>query len=131
MALINFKRCWRIICNFSLPNTKKFKFWISNELLCKIAFTYVTFAAIWNGRYYVIAIDYEYYVIFKHCPVDSNQRKYVLWVCFKNRINWNILGASQISEKTSIQFVVPLRPSVGPHRITRLPLDGLSKKYII
>jgi hypothetical protein len=29
----------------------------------------------WSGRFYVIAVDYDRYVIFKHCTTESNKRK--------------------------------------------------------
>jgi hypothetical protein len=44
-----------------------------------MAFTYVTFSAFWTGRYYIIAIDYDSYVIMKHCNIYTPGRKPVLW----------------------------------------------------
>jgi len=40
---------------------------------------YVTFAASWTGPYRVVAIDYDRYLITKHCPFNSDEGKYVLW----------------------------------------------------
>ena len=44
-------------------------------------FTYATFAAIWIGRYYVIATDYDRYVILKMYSFETSQRKYVHCEC--------------------------------------------------
>jgi hypothetical protein len=49
----------------------------SNFSSIKITSIYVNFAAPWTGRYYVKAVDYDRYVILKHCPFDSNKRKYL------------------------------------------------------
>jgi len=54
--------------------TQKFYF---NEIRYKITFNYVTFAAIWNGQAYVVAVDYDRYVIIKHCPVKLSKHKHV------------------------------------------------------
>jgi hypothetical protein len=37
----------------------------------------------WNGGYYVIAIDYERYAIVKICPYGLNESKYVPWASLK------------------------------------------------
>jgi len=37
----------------------------------------------WNGRSYVIAIDYDRYFIYKHCHFDTSNRKYVKFECYK------------------------------------------------
>jgi len=44
------------------------------ELLLKIISIYVTFAAMWDGRYYVIAIDYDSYFITDFYTLESNKR---------------------------------------------------------
>jgi len=44
-----------------------------------MTFLYVTFAALWTGRYNVLAVDYDHYVISKYSPFDSNAGKYVFW----------------------------------------------------
>jgi hypothetical protein len=59
------------------PHIIKFENAYSNKLLYTINFTHVTFAGKWNGRYYVMAVDYESYVILKGCPFNTNERKYV------------------------------------------------------
>jgi hypothetical protein len=56
----------------------QFPFINSNEFFYTVTFTYVPFAVIWSGRYYVITIDYDRYCITKLCSFQSNQRKYVL-----------------------------------------------------
>jgi len=40
---------------------------------------YVTFAALWSGRYNGLAVDYDRYAIAKYSPFDSNEGKYVIW----------------------------------------------------
>jgi hypothetical protein len=42
-----------------------------------IAFNYVTFAAIWTGRFHVKAVDYERYIIFELHPFYTNESKSV------------------------------------------------------
>jgi len=37
----------------------------------------LNFAVMWSGRYYVLAIDYDRYLIAKHCPIKSNKCKYM------------------------------------------------------
>ena len=54
-----------------------------NELPYKITFTNVTFAAHWNGKAYIVAIDYSHYYIGKLCSVGLNKGKYVSCECFK------------------------------------------------
>ena len=41
--------------------------------LLKIVSTHVTFAAMWGGRYYLIAIDDDYYFIIEFCSLKSNK----------------------------------------------------------
>jgi hypothetical protein len=53
----------------------------------------------WNGRYDVVAIQYERYVILKHYAADSNERKSVFFKLFTYMTNWNISGTSHISDK--------------------------------
>jgi hypothetical protein len=48
-----------------LPASKNNSKLISNELFYAVTFTYVTFAAMWDGRFYLIAVDYNRYAIFK------------------------------------------------------------------
>jgi hypothetical protein len=60
-----------------------FQFWNLNEPLYIKWFTYVTFAVSWKGGLYVIATDYNSYVIFKVCDNISDQRKYLSCECFK------------------------------------------------
>ena len=90
---------------------KKFQYLNSKEFLYKIAFTYVTFADIWIGRHYVIAIDYDRYIIFKLCLLDSNKRKSVPCKHFTCMKKWTLSRTSHISEKR-IRFAMSLRPSV-------------------
>jgi hypothetical protein len=54
----------------------------SNEFLYKTSLTYVIFPAIWNGRYYLTAIDYDRYAIPKLCSEETNQSKYKPCVSF-------------------------------------------------
>ena len=75
MVLLNGIKCRSIICNLSMPHTKYFQYLNSNELLYTIKFNYVTFADIWIGRHYVIATDYERYIISKLCLPQYNRRK--------------------------------------------------------
>lgn len=49
----------------------------SNVFLYKITLHYVTFAEMLNGKCYVIAVDYNSYVILEFRPSDSSQCKYV------------------------------------------------------
>jgi len=37
----------------------------------------------WNGRAYVIAVDYKRYIIAKFCSLNLSERKYVHCECFK------------------------------------------------
>ena len=50
---------------------------ISEDLFKILIFNCVIFAANWSGRFYVIAVDYDRYVIFYCHPFESNQRKSV------------------------------------------------------
>ena len=100
---------------------------ISNKLLYKITFTYVTFAAMWSGRSYVIAIDYDRYFICKHCHFDTSNRTYVPFECHKHVTKWTILGSLQIFEKWLLGWSWL---SVRQHRTTRPPLDGFCKHLI-
>jgi hypothetical protein len=119
------------MCNFSLPYKKNFQFWNWNELFNAILFTYVIFAAMWLGPYYVIAVEYDSYAILQHCVIPSNERKYVPRECLTivDKVNYKMRSA--YFRKMIISFVVAVRPSVRPHRVTRPPVDGLSKKIII
>jgi hypothetical protein len=45
----------------------------------KKTFLYLTFAAFWTGTFLVLEIDYDHYLITKHCPFSSPNRKYVFW----------------------------------------------------
>jgi hypothetical protein len=53
----------------------------------------------WSGQYYVIAGDYQRFVIIKVFPFESSNRKYVPCERFKLVIEWTVLGVTQISEK--------------------------------
>ena len=46
-----------------------------NSLLQKLIFNYATFAANWNSRTYILAVDYDRYFIGKDCPDDSDEGK--------------------------------------------------------
>ena len=83
MLLPNLINCRSFISKSILPSKSNFILLVLNStlFLYKITFTYVTFAVLWNGRFYVIAVDYDRYVIFKHCPFNSTQRKYVPCEC--------------------------------------------------
>ena len=59
---------------------------------------YVTFAAIWNGKGHIIAIDYDRYCISIYCHDVIHERKYVPVECYKPIANRIILDASQISK---------------------------------
>jgi len=59
MVHLNGVKCQSIICNLSTPHTNQLQYLKSNEILYKIAFTYVTFADIWIGQHYVIATNYD------------------------------------------------------------------------
>jgi len=62
----------------SLPASRKVITFLNiNELLYAITFTYIVFAVIWSGRYYVMAVDYYRYAILKHCCFDSAESKSV------------------------------------------------------
>jgi hypothetical protein len=47
------------------------------ELLYTITFTYVTFAAQYSGRAYVIAVSYRRFVILEYCFLQDSLRKSV------------------------------------------------------
>jgi len=64
-----------------------------------MAFTYFTFADVWIGRHYVIAIDYDRYIISKLCLPQSNERKSVPCEYFTCMALWTLSGTSDISEK--------------------------------
>jgi hypothetical protein len=66
-----------------------------------MTFNYVTFAARFNGRSHVIAVDYDRYFIGKHCLDEEHEGKYVLLECYKHETvrTTCVLGISQISEK--------------------------------
>jgi len=73
------------------PFCREWRFCLAAQLLYSvlcglflytITFTYVTFAAMWIGRHYAQAIDYDCYVIFKLCFFDFNQLKSVNFECF-------------------------------------------------
>jgi hypothetical protein len=75
MVLLKFVNSREITCNFSQPHIKYFQTLNSNKILFVITFLYITFAAIWTGPYYVLAVEYNSYVILKHCPFDSDECK--------------------------------------------------------
>jgi len=41
--------------------------------------SYANFSAIWNGIFYVLAIDYNRYVISKLCSDDLHKGKNIYW----------------------------------------------------
>ena len=75
--------CWLMIRNHCQPQTKQSQNVNSNELPYQISLTYLTFTAQWNGLSCVLAVDYDRYVIIKHCNYKSNKRKYLLPESFK------------------------------------------------
>ena len=83
MVLLNLVKCSYIICNISLPHTKYLKNLNSNELPYTNTLTYVTFAAVWSGRAFFIAVDYDRYAIGKLCSFESDESKYVHFECFQ------------------------------------------------
>jgi hypothetical protein len=52
-------------------------------LLYVIILTYVSIAAIWTGRLYVIAVDYDSYIIARICTFDLNKSKCLPCECVK------------------------------------------------
>jgi hypothetical protein len=93
-------------------------------------FIYITFAAVWSGRYYIIAIDYDSYVILKSCTFATNERKYVHCENFTKYDKLNPIRRFAHLRKASIRFMNAVRLSVRPNRITRLPSDGLKTMLI-
>jgi len=63
----------------------KFKSW---KFPVKITLIYVTFTASWNGQYYVVAVDYNRYIINKLCSFELGKRKHVSCECFKCVKKW-------------------------------------------
>jgi len=77
MVLLDMVVCQYTIRNLSPPHKKQFQFLNYNELLYTITFNYVTFATLMNGPAYVIAVDYDRYVILKYCFFESDQLEFV------------------------------------------------------
>jgi len=51
-------------------------------------FTYVTFSILWCGRLCFIAIDYDHYVILKHClKIQINVGRCLVIVFVQNKKN--------------------------------------------
>ena len=75
MILLNLVRCRSIICNPFLTHPKYFQNLNFKEIPYKSTFIYITFVAVWSGRAYVLAIDYDRYCIGKLCSFESNERK--------------------------------------------------------
>ena len=101
-------------------------------LLYTITFTYVTFAAMRFGRHYTQAIDCDSYDIFKHFSFDFNQLKSVNFECctyMKNEIYQAICKDPKKSDYVPYSCM-PVRPSVRPQRMPRLPKDGFKITYI-
>jgi hypothetical protein len=48
----------------------------------------------------------------------------------KWKVSSILLGALAKLRKATISFVISVRPSVGPHRTTRLLLDELSLNFV-
>jgi hypothetical protein len=82
MVLLNLVRCRSITFNLSLPHPKYFQNLNSKEIPYTNPFTYVAFVAVWSGRAYILAIDYDRYCIGKLCSFESNESKYVHCECF-------------------------------------------------
>ena len=98
----------------SLPASRKVITFLNiNELLYAITFTYIIFAVIWSGRYYVIAVDYYRYAILKHCCFGSDTSKSVARKYFTCKTKWTLLGTSKIPEKrVTVSWRLSVHPSV-------------------
>jgi hypothetical protein len=48
-------------------------------MLHEIIFRYSTFAAVWNGRLYILAVDYHRYFIGAICSDRLNKGKKISW----------------------------------------------------
>jgi hypothetical protein len=101
------------ICKLSVNNMQllttsfkeipKLKF--QRKPLCKNCLIY-HFAAIWSGRFYVLAVKYDSYVILKHCPFKSDECKSVYCKYLDSATQWYIYNElSQISESVYWDFM--------------------------
>jgi hypothetical protein len=72
--------------------------------LLKIISTYVTFAAMWVGRYCLIAIDDDCCFITEFCSLESNKRKYIY--CGRTLLveNWILSYISHYNLQRNIHF---------------------------
>jgi len=94
---------------------------------------YVTISATWNGRVYILAVDYDRYVIAKFCSFNSKVSARIV----------NVLNLRQCEPykafrpflKLTMRFIIPMctsvRPSMhNPHRTTGIRKEGFSKYFI-
>jgi hypothetical protein len=100
-------------------------------MLYTIPFNYITFAAIWNGIFHVLAVDYYRYIIFILNPFESTAGKSVPCDYLKYMRKRRLSVAFENARKVIISFVAFLGPYFSPHRITRLTLDELSEDNVI
>ena len=97
----------------------------SNEFICTISFTYVTFAAIWTGRCHVKTVEYNRYCIHFLCSFKSNHGNYVHCEFFTKSYNLKSIRRFAHFRKVAIKFVMVVRQSARPNQITLVQFDGL------
>jgi len=118
--------CWIWYCVVKLRNIYPHHIKNSKHLCLKnfpytISFIYVTFTAKWNGQAYVIAVDYNRYIILKIRSFDLGTCKHVYL-----KMNYLILTIGFF-----MAFLISIFPSVLPPASNNLSQNRIIKIFDI